>query len=31
MWNYVHYMGYLQEKDTNEFTGIESFVSEKLE
>jgi len=31
MWNYLFYIGYLYDKDTTEFTGIESYVADKLE
>ena len=31
MWNYVYYYAYLQEKDPTEYTGIESYVKEKLD
>lgn len=32
MWNYMHYIAYLMWKNENkdEFTGIESYVMEKL-
>lgn len=30
MWNYLFFIVYLQEKDPVEYTGIESYVSEKL-
>lgn len=31
MWNYVNYIAYLKEKDSTDYTGIESYISEKLE
>jgi len=30
MWNYLFFIVYLQDKDPVEYTGIESYVSEKL-
>lgn len=30
MWNYMFFIAYLQWKDSNDYTGIESFVSLKL-
>ncbi|EGR27978.1 hypothetical protein IMG5_185610 [Ichthyophthirius multifiliis] len=30
LWNYVFYLGFLQDKESTEYTGIESYVSEKL-
>ena len=26
MWNYIFYIGYLKDKDPNEYGGIESFI-----
>ena len=31
MWNYVFFLAYLQDKDDTEYTGIESYIDEKLE
>lgn len=31
MWNYVFYIAYLKWKDPNEYMGVESYVSDKLE
>lgn len=31
MWNYLFYIAYLKEKKSTEFTGIESYVFEKIE
>lgn len=31
MWNYLFYIAYLNDKKKTEYTGIESYVSEKLE
>ncbi|EGR32968.1 MIR domain protein [Ichthyophthirius multifiliis] len=31
LWNYVFYLAYLKEKESTEYTGIESYVYEKLE
>lgn len=31
MWNYLFYMAYIKDKDETEFTGIESYVAERLE
>lgn len=31
MWNYVYFIAYLNWKDKQEHTGIESFVVEKIE
>lgn len=31
MWNYLYYMAYLLDKDETEYTGIESYVADKLE
>jgi hypothetical protein len=30
MWNYFYFIGYLEEKDKTEYTGIESFIKNKL-
>lgn len=30
-WKYVHFVGYLQDKETTEYTGIESYVVEKVD
>lgn len=30
MWNYLFYIAYLNDKETTEFTGIESYVAEKI-
>jgi hypothetical protein len=30
MWNYIFFIGYLQWKDENDHTGIESFISARL-
>ena len=30
MWNYIFFIAYLMWKDTNDYTGIESFVSGQL-
>lgn len=30
MWNYLFYIAYLDYKDPTEYTGIESFVNEKI-
>jgi len=30
MWNYVFFIAYLRDKDSTEYTGIESFVDEKI-
>ena len=30
MWNYLFYIAYIKSKDSTEFTGIESYVSEKV-
>ena len=30
MWNYIFFIGYLDWKDSNEYTGIETYVHEKL-
>ncbi len=30
MWNYVFYTAYLNSKDHTDYTGIESYISEKL-
>ena len=31
MWNYLFFLAYLSKKDPNEFTGIESYIQEKIE
>ncbi|EGR30411.1 MIR domain protein [Ichthyophthirius multifiliis] len=31
MWNYLYYIAYLQDKKQTEYTGIESYVAEKIE
>ena len=31
MWNYVFYISYLQDKEATEYTGIESYIAEKLQ
>ena len=30
MWNYVFYIAYIKDKDDTEYTGIESYVADKL-
>ncbi len=30
MWNYVFFIAYLRDKDDTEYTGIESYVDEKI-
>jgi hypothetical protein len=30
MWNYLFYIAYLKDKDSTEYTGIESYVADKL-
>ena len=30
MWNYVFFIAYLRDKDETEYTGIESYVAEKV-
>jgi inositol 1,4,5-triphosphate receptor type 1/inositol 1,4,5-triphosphate receptor type 3 len=30
LWNYLHYIHYLENKDKTEYNGIESFVVEKM-
>jgi len=30
MWNYVFYVAYLKAKDQTDYTGIESYINEKL-
>ena len=30
MWNYVYYIAYLQDKQSTEYTGIESYVQDKI-
>jgi len=29
-WNYVFYIAFLQDKDETEYTGVESYIHEKL-
>ena len=29
MWNYVFFIAYLNEKDKNDYTGIESYINKK--
>ena len=31
MWNYLFYIAYLKDKDETEYTGIESYVREKVD
>ncbi len=31
MWNYLNFIAYLRYKDPNDYTGIESYISEKLD
>eukprot|EP01017_Pseudomicrothorax_dubius_P030078 TRINITY_DN3712_c0_g2_i1.p1 TRINITY_DN3712_c0_g2~~TRINITY_DN3712_c0_g2_i1.p1 ORF type:complete len:223 (-),score=53.58 TRINITY_DN3712_c0_g2_i1:43-648(-) len=31
MWNYIFYMAYLNEKDSNDFSGVETYVQQKIE
>lgn len=31
MWNYVYYMYYLKRKDSNNYNGIESSVSDRIQ
>lgn len=31
MWNYMFFIAYLEWKESDDYTGIESFVSKKLE
>ena len=31
MWNYVFFIAYLKNKDQTDYTGIESYISEKVE
>jgi len=31
MWNYLFYMSYVQDKLSTEYTGIESYVAEKID
>ena len=30
MWNYLFYISYLRDKEVTEYTGIESYIAEKL-
>lgn len=30
MWNYLYYIAYLQDKDETEYTGIESYINDKI-
>jgi len=30
MWNYVHFIAHLKMKDPTEYTGIESYISDKI-
>lgn len=30
MWNYLFYMAYLKQKSSTEYTGIESYVADKI-
>lgn len=30
MWNYVFYISYLKDKESTEYTGIESYIANKL-
>ena len=30
MWNYVFYIAYLRDKEVTEYTGIESYIAERL-
>lgn len=30
MWNYLYYIAYLKWKDKQDYSGIESYVAEKL-
>lgn len=30
MWNYVFYISYLKDKESTEYTGVESYIAEKL-
>jgi len=31
MWNYLFYIAYVREKESTEYTGIESYVADQLE
>jgi len=31
MWNYLYYIAYLKDKTPTEYTGIESYVADKLD
>ena len=31
MWNYIFFIAYLKDKDETEYTGIESYIHEKLQ
>jgi len=31
MWNYVFFIAYLKNKDQTDYTGIESYIDEKVE
>ncbi len=31
MWNYLFFIAYLKDKDKNDYTGIESYISDKIE
>ena len=31
MWNYLFYIAYLKDKDPTEYTGIESYVADKVD
>ena len=30
MWNYIFYLGYLTDKDENDYTGTETYIVKKL-
>jgi len=30
MWNYVNFIAFLKEKDPTDYTGIESYIEDKL-
>ena len=30
MWNYVFFIAYLKDKDETEYTGMESYIDEKI-
>lgn len=30
MWNYVYYISYILDKEPTEYTGIESYIADKL-